>query len=554
MLRLRSLVPVLLIALSFAACRPEAPVRMATLAPGDTLRLAVMATTDLHGWVHPWDYYQDQEEPRYGLARVATLIDSVRQARPYTLLVDAGDWLQGNPMAEYFARVDSITPYPLLAAAEALHFDAIILGNHEFNFGIENLQRRMDQTNVPFLAANVTRHGTDEPAFTPYVLIDRGGITIGIVGLTTPGSAVWDRPRVEGRLDFGDGLRAAQRYVREAREAGADMIVVVGHSGLEGETSYFGENLGPEHFMRDVANDVYGVDVVVAGHTHRTAAETTTGPDGRTVYIIQAGRWGSHLAVADLLIVADAETGVPRVTTGTVDALSVEGVSPSAAIVEMTATEHARVRAHMTQAIFETPDPWETADARRVPTPAIDLIHAAQIQATGAQLSAASAFTTSLTFGPGEVTLGHLTQLYPYENTLYMIEITGAQLRDYLEFTSQYYARSPERLEVNRSWPGFNYDMIHGVDYMLDVRRPVGERLTRLDFEGLPVAPADTFTMALNSYRALGGGGFSMIADAPVLAHIERPVRDLIAEYAAGRGVLRGNELPRSTWSLLPAR
>jgi 2',3'-cyclic-nucleotide 2'-phosphodiesterase (5'-nucleotidase family) len=529
--------------------RPEA------IDNGDTLRIAVMATTDVHGRLRAWDYYRNQEETRYALSKVATLVDSVRNVYSHTLLLDAGDWLQGNPFAEYFAMHDpQERHYPFLTAADYMAFDAIVLGNHEFNFGLEYLDRQIEMTMTPIIGANIYRHGTFEPAYQPYVIRDFNGARVAVIGLTTPGSAVWDRPRVEGKLDFGDGVEAANRFVAHVREEyRADVVIILAHSGLDGRTSYHRDDLGEENFGRTVGEGVPGVDLLVLGHTHRAIDDVRLeGVDGRTVGVIQPGRWASHLGIAELKLVLD-EAGSFRVADVSTINHSVENVKEHPEIVQLTLEAHDDVVAFVTEPMATTDDIWSARDARRNDTPIIGLIQVVQKKQTGAQLSAAAAFNTSVTFGPGPITRGDIALLYPYFNTLYKLEVTGEQIRSFLEHTSQYYTSGTDaqgRPVVNREWPGFNFDMLAGADYVLDLRNPPGERVVNLTFNGEPIASDDRFTMAVNSYRAEGGGGFHMLKDAPVLMTINRSVGDMILDFLKEKEVIRHDDVFDDNWQL----
>jgi 2',3'-cyclic-nucleotide 2'-phosphodiesterase / 3'-nucleotidase len=271
---------------------------------GESTTISIMTTTDLHGWVTPWDYSTDTEDPRYGLSKVATIVDSIRNIHPNTLLIDAGDWLQGNSFAEYFAKEGINAPnYPLLRIAEALKYDAMVLGNHEFNFGVDYLNKRIGQSKVPILGGNVYVHGTDTPAYTPYIMKNVGGVNVAIIGLTTPGSAVWDRPRVENRLVFGDGIQAAAKYVNEVREAGAQFVIVLAHTGLGPGSSYDVLGVAEENFGRRMLETVDGIDLFAFGHSHRVTDNlSVTGPSGREIPVIQAGRWASHLGEVKVTI------------------------------------------------------------------------------------------------------------------------------------------------------------------------------------------------------------------------------------------------------------
>ncbi len=537
-------------------CAREYPrERPVSFEAGDTVRIAVMATTDVHGRVRAWDYYRNREEPRYALSKVATLVDSVRSVHEHTMLLDAGDWLQGNPFAEFFAMHDPQERHvPFLAVTDHMGFDAIVLGNHEFNFGLEYLDRQIEMTETPVIGANIYRHGTLEPAYQPYVIRDIAGVRVAVIGLTTPGSAVWDRPRVEGILDFGDGLEAAHRFTAHAREEHeADVVIILAHTGLDGGTSYHRDDLGEENFGRAVGEQVPGVDLLVLGHTHRAIDDVRLqGTDGRPVGVIQPGRWASHLGLAELKLVMD-EDGQIRVAAVSTANHSVEKVEEHPDIVRLTLDEHNDVVAFVTEPVAMTNDEWSARDARRKDTPIIDLIQKVQIEQTGAQISAAAAFNTSVTFGTGPITRGDIALLYPFYNTLYKLEVTGAQIRSFLEHTSQYYTSDTDeqgRPVVNRGWPGFNFDMLSGIEYVLDLRNPSGERVTLLTHNGESVSANDQFTMAVNSYRAEGGGGFDMLQEAPVLMTIDRSVADLILEYLQEKEVIQHDDVFEENWNL----
>ncbi len=515
-----------------------------------------MATTDVHGRVRAWDYYRDREEPRYALSKAATLVDSIRSEYPNNLLLDAGDWLQGNPFAEYFAWHDpDERHYPFLSVTDFLEYDALVLGNHEFNFGLEYLNRQIGMTETPVLGANIYHHETVDPAYPPYVIRDIEGIQVAIIGLTTPGSAVWDRSHVYGVLDFGDGPEAAGRFVSEVRDVhDVDIVIILAHSGLDGESSYHREDLGEENFGRTIGEQIPGVDLLVLGHTHRSIdGEILEGADGRQVGVIQPGRWASHLGVALLEIVRDGD-GLVTIVDQQTRNYPVADFPEHPDVLEMTDQAHQEVVNHVTEPIIHTDDTWTTAKARLQDTPVIDLIQQVQKKKTGAELSAAAAFNTSVTFGPGPITRGDIALLYPYYNTLYKLEITGSQIREYLEHSSQYYLTGTGENglpRINREWQGFNFDMLAGVTYHLDLQEEVGSRVTNLRYDGSPVAEDDRFTIAINSYRAEGGGGFRMLEDAPVIDRIDRSVGDMIIEFLDGREEIGHEDVFEENWHLV---
>lgn len=545
----------LIVLLTITGCTETNERPSAEIVLPDTLTLVVMSTTDVHGWVMPWNYYADEPNERYGLVKAATLIDSIRNVHDFTILLDAGDWLQGNPFANYFATVDTTQPYPFLRAVDYMEYDAVVLGNHEFDFSVKLLDKRIAETRTPIIGANMYRHNTGEPVYPPYVLRSFGDLTIGIVGLNTPGTAVWNRPRVEGRIDFADGVEAAKRFVPKVIEQGADIVIVLAHSGLEDGSPYASDEIAKENFGRELAETVPGIDHLVLGHHHNVIeSQTLTGPDGREVGIVMAGRWASHLGVSELTITFDHANGRWMVIDQKSKALPVIDVKAHQGLIDLVKDAHETVRAYVNRPIAQTPVRWNAERARTEDTPIIDLIQRVQLEITGADLSAASAFNPTVAFGPGDIKLRHIAQLYPYENTLYVLEVTGEQLRDFLEYTSNYYLQPApgEKPAVNPDWPGFNFDMLAGVEYTLDLRNPVGERVIELTRNDLPVTEDDVFTMAVNSYRALGGGGFDMLADAKVLKEIHTSVRTMLIEFLLEKEVIKPEDVFERNWRLLP--
>jgi 2',3'-cyclic-nucleotide 2'-phosphodiesterase / 3'-nucleotidase len=521
----------------------------------DTLNLVIMSTTDVHGWVMPWDYYNDSSEERFSLVKAATLIDSIRNEHDFTLLLDAGDWLQGNPFAEYYATVDTTQPYPFLQAVDYLNYDAVVLGNHEFDFSIDLLEKRIEETKTPIIGANMYHHNTDIPVFTPYILASFGELTVGVIGLNTPGTAVWNRPRVEGRIDFVDGADAAKRFVPKMITEGADVIIALAHTGLEGGSTYGTAGIGEENFGRELGETVSGIDHIVLGHHHRVIEnKKLTGPDGRDVGIVMAGGRASHLGVSKLTLAFDDALNRWTVIDQQSEVLPVAHAEQHSGLVELVKDAHERVREYVNQPIAHTPARWSAARGRIEDTPIIDLIQHVQMKVTGADISQAAVFDTGVEFGPGNISLRQIAQLYPYENTLYLLEVTGNQVRDYLEYTSQYYLQ-PERGQrppINPNWPGYNFDMLAGVEYTLDLRNPVGERVVELTRDGEPVSDDDVFTMAVNSYRAAGGGGFDMIAGARVLEEIDISVRSMIVDFLKEKGEIKPEDVFSKNWRMLP--
>ncbi len=518
-------------------------------------RLVLMGTTDLHGWILPYDYYTGQRTDN-GLAALVPLIDSVRAANPErTVLVESGDLLQGNPMDFVYRRLAEGEEHPLVRAMNLVGYDAAAIGNHEFNYGIEHLDRSAAGARFPFISANIYRAGTQEHAYRPYTLVERtvGGRTvrIGITAVTPPGVLIWDRDNVQGRLDFREIVSSVRPVVAEMRARGADIVMVAAHSGLEG-SSYDTAATGvpTENASSAMAREIPGIDVIFMGHTHREVADTTI----NGVLVQQAKNWGTSLAVAELDLRWDAGRWTIGSKRGRILRPAPGSTSPR--LEAALADAHERTRAYVAQVIGTSAEVWTSELARTRDTPILDLINEVQMRVTGAELSAASAFSLTSRIPQGPVTVADVAGLYIYDNTLKAVRISGAQLRAYLEKSAEYYLPCPasacETL-TNPSVPGYNYDVVSGVDYTLDLTRPVGQRLTRLERNGRAVADADSFTIALNNYRASGSGGFSMLIGAPVVYDRGEGIRDLLIEEIRRRGTLRPADVFRRNWEIVPA-
>ena len=527
-----------------AACAPARQARGTV-----SVDLIVAATTDVHGYIRGWDYYANAPDSLRGLVRIATIIDSLRKVAPlYPVVVDAGDFLQGNPLAYVAARVDTQMPHPVIAAMNAIGYDAVVIGNHEFNYGLPALQRAMRQADFSMLAANVyTPDGKQR--FRGWAVSTRQGIKIAIVGATTPGSMLWDRDHLAGQLVIRDIVPDVRTAVREARDAGAAVVIVVVHSGLNEPSSYdtVTTYVPSENVAARLAHEVPGIDLLVYGHSHKEMADTLIG----TTLLMQPKNWATSVAIAHLgmqrrngrwhgvskrshLVAAVRHREQPVVA-----AVSQEG-------------HHATI-AYATAPIGTTPVAWRADSARAVDTPLIDFILEVERRAAGAQLASTAAFSLDASLAAGPITVARLSALYPYDNTLRAVRLSGAQLRAYLEQSARYYRRNADgSVDIDPDIPGFNYDIVAGVDYTIDVSKPFGERITTLEFGGRPVAPTDTFTMALNNYRQTGGGGFAMLRDAPVVYDRQLEIRQLLIDEVRRKGTLLPSDYFHPNWRIVP--
>lgn len=541
----------LLTALVVTACvRPGSAPRAA--AGPDSLTLVVAGTTDVHGWLRGWDYFANAPDSTRGLTRVATIVDSLRAANPdRVLLVDAGDLLQGTPVTSVALRDSlgaSLGPNPIIATMNAMGYDAAAIGNHEFNYGTRYLSRAINQARFPFLAANAfTPSGTR--AYVPWTLVTRQGVRVGIVGGTTPGALIWDRDKLAGRVLLRDLVSSVRESVAEARLRGANVVIVLLHSGLNEPASYDTTGgIASENVAARVAREVPGVDLVVFGHTHRELPDTLIG----STLVTQPRNWAGSVSVAQLTVVRRG--GAYSVTKRTGGVIRARGHAEQAALLVVTAEAHRRAAAFVAESIGFTPVAWRADSARVVDSPIIDFILEVERRASGADLASVAAFSLNAAFGPGKITVAQMAELYPYENNvLRAVRISGRQLRDYLEFSARYFReRAPVDSLIDAGIPGFNYDIVAGVDYVLDLSKPIGSRVTSLTRDGRPVADGDSFTMALHDYRQQGGGGFAMLRGAPVVYDRQEQIRQLLIDEVRRKGVLRPEDYFVRNWRLAP--
>jgi 2',3'-cyclic-nucleotide 2'-phosphodiesterase (5'-nucleotidase family) len=544
--RLLSLVLVLCALPGATFCAYAAPERV---------QITVLSTTDLHGNIYPIDYFRDRPSP-VGLAKLATLIHAARKSAPDALLLDCGDTIQGTPLAYYHNRINNQPPDPMMLAMNALGFHALTIGNHEFNFGLDVLRKAEREAQFPWLAANVHHRGTDRPAFRPYLIAEIQGVRVGILGLTTPGVPGWESPENYADLDFVDPVESARRWVRVLREEErVDLVIVPMHMGLEEDltTGVTASTPHPrENAALAIAREVPGIDAILMAHTHRHVPALIV----NDVLLAQAGRWGSHLIRLDLFVERGAPDAPWQLVARTAQSTAVTAETPAdPTILELARPYHEATQAWLARPIARSARTLSAAEARLRDTAIIDLIQRVQLEAGQADVSFAASFNPQARLPAGDVTVRDIYGLYVYENTLVVVEMTGAQVKDALEHAARYFlpyepGKSPGEL-IDPSIPGYNFDLAEGVEYTIDLRRPVGDRIVDLAFRGAPLAPDRRLRVAINNYRHNGGGGYTMFSAAPVVHRSSREIRDLIIEWVQSRGDIPTE--PTGNWRLLPA-
>ncbi|EAV6595100.1 bifunctional 2',3'-cyclic-nucleotide 2'-phosphodiesterase/3'-nucleotidase [Salmonella enterica] len=531
-----------------------------------TVDLRIMETTDLHSNMMDFDYYKDTATEKFGLVRTASLIHAARNEVKNSVLVDNGDLIQGSPLGDYMAAkgLKDGDVHPVYKALNTLDYAVGNLGNHEFNYGLDYLHNALAGAKFPYVNANIIDVKTQKPLFTPYLIketsvIDKDGnpqtLKIGYIGFVPPQIMIWDKANLSGKVTVNDITETARKYVPEMREKGADIVVVIAHSGLSAD---------PYHSMAE--NSVYylsevpGVDAIMFGHAHAVfpgkdfadikGADIAKGTLNG-IPAVMPGMWGDHLGVVDLVL--NNDSGKWQVTQAKAEARPIYDAAAKKSLaaedsklVGILKADHDATREFVSKPIGKSADNMYSYLALVQDDPTVQVVNNAQkayvehfIQgdpdlAKLPVLSAAAPFKVGgrkndpasfVEVEKGQLTFRNAADLYLYPNTLVVVKASGKEVKEWLECSAgqfnqiDIHSNKPQSL-IN--WDGFrtyNFDVIDGVNYQIDVSQPArydgecqmvnpqAERIKNLTFNGKPVDPNATFLVATNNYRAYGGAG-----------------------------------------------
>lgn len=564
-------------------------------AEGDTALgdLTVLATTDIHGHQLNYDYFTGKPygegAKALGMERLSTAIQQIRadKGNESVLVLDNGDANQGNPLASYYQKNRAAgTVDPMASVFNLLKYDAGVVGNHEFNYGLEASAQYTSQLDMPLLGANVIDDKTGQPAYTPYTLVEKtvGGetVTVGVIGVVTPGVRVWDKATVEGNLTFQDPAQATAEWAPKVKAAGADVIIVLAHSGLDPEGYVWNPADLTENVARSVAEQSTDVDVVVGGHSHVTnrVQEYFTNKNGEPVLYTQPGYWARFLSEVSLPLVKEADGDINVEWGDTVKPTAVArnagDYAADPAILAAIEPYHTETTTWVQTVVAQATEDMPAATSAWEDTAVLDFINRVQTDEVRRALAGtsyegmpilaeASPFSRTAVFEKGDVTIADMASLYIYDNTLYAVELTGAQVKDYLEWSARYYKQQEPGATIEdwstvtnalyegatRGIPDYAYDVLSGVNYHLNISKPVGERIENLTLaDGSALADDQKVILALNNYRWSGGSGYPHVTTAPIVYEEQKAVRELMIEWATKKGTINPAEFFVQNWTV----
>lgn len=552
---------------------------------GQEVDVRILATTDLHTNLVNYDYYQDKPAENVGLAKTAVLIEEAKKENSNTLLVDNGDTIQGTPLGTYKAIVNPVKEgeqHPMYAALQKLGFEAGTLGNHEFNYGLDYLKRVIDTAGMPIVNANIVDPKTGAYVYDPYKIIsktfvDKNGrkttVKIGVTGIVPPQILSWDKANLEGKIQVNDSVEAIQKIIPEMRKAGADITLVLSHSGI-GDDKY---EKGEENEGYQIAS-LPGVDAVVTGHSHAEFPsgngtgfyEKYAGVDGvngkiNGTPVTMAGKYGDHLGIIDLNLVYKNGKWTVANSKGSIRKIHTKSKDADERIKEIAKTAHEGTIQYVRQQVGTTIAPITSYFALVKDDPSVQIVNNAQIWYAKKELagtpegnlpilSAAAPFkagtrgdATAYTDIPaGPIAIKNVADLYLYDNVTAILKVTGAQLKEWLEMSAgQFNTIDPTKKEaqqlINPSYRTYNFDVIDGVTYEYDVTQPNkydregklihpdASRVRNLKYQGKDVAPDQEFIVVTNNYRA--NGKFPGVRDASLNRLLGLENRQVIINY-----------------------
>lgn len=500
------------------------------------VKITILETSDVHGSIMPLNY-GNNEAAALGLAKVSTVIKEVRKNKEHVLLIDNGDLIQGTPLTYHYVKKQTQLENPMITVLNHLNYDAAIVGNHEFNYGLEVLKNAVEASGFPWLSANILDQQSGTPFLgRPYFIKTFGPIKVAVLGVTTHYIPNWENPDHIRKLSFKEALASTEKWVSLIKEKeNPDLLIVSYHGGFERDpfTGKATENLTGENQGYDICSKIKGIDVLLTGHQHRTIATSI-----HDVLVVQPGVNGQMIGKAEVTF--EKVDGRWQVVSKEADLISVEGSEPDQEVVTLIEEYETATQEWLDLPMGKIKDDMLVKNANEIRTQdnaLIEFINNVQMEAAGAAISNTALFHNDSPGFPANVTMRDIVSNYIYPNTLKVIRISGQDIKDALERSASYFIiGSSGELEVNPSFTTpkpqhYNYDMWEGIEYILDIRKPLGERVVKLNRNGIPLEMGEEFEVVMNNYRAGGGGDYTMYRGKEVVKDIPLDMSELIANY-----------------------
>jgi len=508
--------------------------------------LFILETTDVHGNIYPYNYFTDEKDDNIGLAKIYSRVIEYRLKHKNVILVDCGDLLQGTPLTYYFNNNEHYLINPMILTLNYMGYDVFTVGNHDIEMGPPVYLKARSESSFPWLSANSFLED-GRTFFKPYTIVTRGDLKIGFLGLTTPGIPLWLDKTLYPGIEWKDMVQVAHKFAAELKKK-SDLMIGLFHAGFNEDYSKAQSDaagIPNENASRLVAEQVPGFDAVIAGHSHH-AGPMQVGKENEMIFkqgpaMINAGSHGRNLAILKIIVSKDKISGWKVIQkSGWIE--SMKNVEPSQAILDLTKDFHLTTLKYIRTKVGETTGALSAKESRLKDTAMMELINKAQMDYCGADISFAASFNTTFELQKGDIKVKDIYNMYYYENDLYMMEMTGQQIKDYLEYSARIFQLDNGKITLDKKIVGYNYDMAEGINYTIDVSKPVGQRITRLtNPDGSYFDLAKKYKVALNSYRATGGGGHLAAAGAdknPIIFKSGKNIRYILTDYISKLGTI----------------
>ncbi len=507
--------------------------------PDNTVTITVLGTSDMHGALNSWAYESGKDYGNVGLEKVYSIVNQVRSENPNTLVIDNGDIIQGSIMTDDLYNTDLSKPHPMIDMMNFIGYDAMTLGNHEFNFGLSLINKVVKEANFPVISANIYNKADGTNYVKPYVIKEVAGIKVGILGLTVPSIPRWDGPKVES-LEFKHMAEEAKKYVKILQEEeGVDLIIATAHAGLESRHEADGSDAA-----NNIALESPEIAVMLTGHDHSRVNETING----VLVGAPVAKYGQCNEVVRFDITLKKVGDTWEVADKKVSFLEIADYEVSAEAVERAKTYHETTLDFLKDTIgTATADFHPESEVPGIPeaqirdTAVIDLINEVQLKYTEAEIASAALFKSGSNIPAGQINFANIFDIYKYANKLVAVEVTGKELKDYMEWSASYYNTykpGDVTISFNPSIRGYNYDMFAGVEYKVDISRPAGERIVNLTFKGEPVKDDSIYKLAINDYRYSGLKSMGIISGEAYFNSDPKTLRSYIKEFIAEKGTI----------------